>query len=197
MGLCTIRLTWAALPIEGKFDFGRFVSSVATAMKMTRERKVYAALFALAVVALGVDKFVLGPPESQAAVYSAQPTTPPPRSPTSPSNPKTCSAPSTASWVWTARANTRPPSAAHPKSSTAARLFRDSWHSGLYHPASVGRWLCQRRTMRPCELRPANAAAGRICSVAPRKCLMGVTRPGAATFTALKRFPEADRTVVG
>ncbi|HXE53432.1 MAG TPA: hypothetical protein VN541_10470 [Tepidisphaeraceae bacterium] len=37
-------------------------------MKMTRERKVYAALFALAVVALGVDKFVLGPPESQAAV---------------------------------------------------------------------------------------------------------------------------------
>lgn len=35
-------------------------------MKITRERKVYGALLCLGVLALGVDKFVLGPPDASA-----------------------------------------------------------------------------------------------------------------------------------
>jgi hypothetical protein len=42
-------------------------------MKLTRERKMYAGLFVLAVVALGVDKFVLGPPQTQAAAQAQAP----------------------------------------------------------------------------------------------------------------------------
>ena len=35
-------------------------------MRMTRERKVYAAVLAVAVTALGADKFIFAPPESRA-----------------------------------------------------------------------------------------------------------------------------------
>jgi len=39
-------------------------------MQLTRERKVYAAFLAAALAALAADKFILGPPESSAAVRS-------------------------------------------------------------------------------------------------------------------------------